>query len=163
MMSLERALMVPTLLSIFINELGKMLDKVMFADWTELFRKVKIIKLITKICRIILRHQTTVDMCKEVNLRKITLTLTVTLSKDPSWIYCGLFYETVISILSVIQKSKQDYQAKTAFGYLHSKTISMMFPHSRFCMLLWLPLMYRKDINKQGEWSEVYHGFQTRI
>lgn len=31
-MSLERALMVPTLLSIFINELGKMLDKVMFAD-----------------------------------------------------------------------------------------------------------------------------------
>lgn len=106
MMSLERALMVPTLLSIFINELGKVLHKVMFADWTELFRKVKIIKLITKICRIILWNQT-VDMCKEVNLRKITLTLTITLSKDPSWNYCGLFYETVISILSMIQKSKQ--------------------------------------------------------
>ena len=54
MMSLERAVMGPALLSIFINELGKMLHKAMFSDCTELFRKIKKIKLITKICRIIL-------------------------------------------------------------------------------------------------------------
>lgn len=164
MMSLERALMVPTLMSIFINELGKVLHKVTFADWTELFRKVKIIKLKTD-------HKDLQNYIVKPNCWHVQRS---ELEKNNPDINYNFVKRSILELLWVVlwnchlntqhdsEIKTEDYQAKTAFGYLYSKTISMMFPHSRFCMLLWLPLMYRKDINKQGEWSEVYHGFQTR-